>query len=646
MLNGLCAYILPIQTPVPHLLQSNMAPTEPEVFTVREAIMAVEAELKSAIADRVLGAAADITAFKKDTQHKLDLIAQFVVEQTAILSVVGRLPVELLQEIFIHTLTPQLGKRYNASLSRSLLPWSLSQVCQRWRNTALSTSALWRQLPQINFQGKTGHTGNYDLEFITELLKRSHGMSIDIHIVGDFTLHYSHPTLDLLICHSDRWRDLTMEIASESFDFWKIKGRLASLERLTLIDFSSEEFDDIGVGLTNDVFVIAPRLYDVYVEEPNQKILLPSNQILHFSQKVGHVGQVPHIFSSNLGLRTLELEDILVETLLPDTTLPNLVSLKIDFAWAASHDLFFDSITLPALESLNIASYNGDLLRTITSLIKRSGSSHALKNLTLESDFILSGQLATLLQLTPVLKNLYINLPPVDDLWALSSHQIDRVLVPLLERCHFSTASQTEVTEETCQALNALAESRCEAHELLPGATPKPWRSLSVSFVTQPTPYHLQLEGWAETKVSQRLETLSDELAMLLPQLSDYNRSSRRTLTQLSWKDKVIPVLNEIKNVKVERVSDLVISAIYDKIDRLSTMFPNDHASCEYSRIARRIIEDWDAVLESGIKDVRWVLSRWDLAYLSKNSEMRSTKSAADIIFRPSRVVFDSSELS
>ncbi|KDR78726.1 hypothetical protein GALMADRAFT_137737 [Galerina marginata CBS 339.88] len=640
--------VLPIQPPAPHLVQSNAAPTEAELSAVREAILAAEEEgkrLRSAIAEGVPGATVDITAFKKETQHKLDLITQFVVEQTAILSVVRRLPVELLQEIFIHTLTPQRGKRYYASPSCSLLPWSLSQVSQRWRNAALSTSALWRQLPKINFRGRPGITGNYDLEYITELLKRSHSMSIDIHIVGDFTPNFLHPTLDILIRHSDRWRDLTMDTANAAFAFGKIKGKLAALERLTLRHFTDDDLDDLGVGTTIDVFEIAPRLYDVHIEGPLRRFLLPSGQILHFSQDSGHLTQVPHVLPSNLALRTLELLELEGETLIPDTMLPNLVSLKIDFAWGARHELFLDSLTLPVLESLNIASYNGDLLLTVTSLIKRSGSPHVLKNLVLESDVMLSGQLTTLLSLTPALKNLNITFPPVDDLWALTSHQGDRVIVPLLERCHFSTESQSEITDETFQALRVLAESRCEANEPLPSAeitqasNDKPWQSLSVAFVTQPALFHRQLEGWVETDVSKKLETLGEALVKLLPQLSAYSGFPKRSFTlKWSWKDKVVSVLNEIKDIKVESFSDLVISAIYDKIDRLWNMSEKGHTNYVFSELAAQILENWDPVVEAGVKDARWLLSGWEIAYLSRNSDMRSTRSAADILFHPGRV--------
>ncbi|KAJ3929602.1 MAG: hypothetical protein NXY57DRAFT_899778, partial [Lentinula lateritia] len=58
----------------------------------------------------------------------------------------GKLPPELISEIFIHCLTmpgPELKGSYQFFFRCSYAPFFLSQVCRRWRTVALSTPALW-----------------------------------------------------------------------------------------------------------------------------------------------------------------------------------------------------------------------------------------------------------------------------------------------------------------------------------------------------------------------------------------------------------------------------------------------------------------------------------------------------------------------
>ncbi|KDR78724.1 hypothetical protein GALMADRAFT_244242 [Galerina marginata CBS 339.88] len=639
--------MLPIRPPVPHLLRSNSPPSQAETSAISAAILDAEGEamnlLKCGSTSTDSTSSGGETVLSARNTQKLHLITQFVVEQKAILSAVRCLPVELLQKIFCHSHSPHRGHRYYIDEpSCRVLPLALSQVCQRWRNAALSTPALWSLLPQINFRRKTAMIGKYDLEFISELLERSHGMSIDVHITGDFERDFSHPTLDTLMRHSNRWRNLTIYTTSPSFlALRNIKGNLSSLERLTV-----RYFYDVDNFATISIFETAPKLYNVHIERGNRTFLLPMNQILHFSQESVHLKQLCRFLPSNSCLKTLELIGLEGRVTLPNITLPSLVSLRAEFeAWTPAQ-MFFNSLTLPVLETLNISSPTDDLLVVITSLIKRSKISPVLTALFLECQTLYPGGLTALLKLTPVLKDLSITFPPPHDILALSSKQGDLALVPLLSRCHFSADSRLEISEDDLQALKVLAESRCESREHIHRADSRqtslqseqrPWQTFTISFSALPKKYYHQLEGWinSDHDMFKKLEMLGKRLWDLLPQIPSYCRPSLQQTWSFKWsgKDKAISTLNEIKALKVEKASDLLGSEIYDIIQRLSSFFEEREGGYILSQIAKEILRNWEPVLKDSVKDVHWLLSGWNLVYLPRNSEIRSSESAVDIFY-------------
>jgi hypothetical protein len=99
---------------------------------------------------------------------------------------------------------------------------------------------MWRDLPPVDLDKVYTKEKPY-LDFLTEVLKRSSNTPIRLNILGIGNEHIRHPALDMLVLHSDRWQEIRIHsrLALRPA-FQKIKGRLSSLQSLSLIDKSED----------------------------------------------------------------------------------------------------------------------------------------------------------------------------------------------------------------------------------------------------------------------------------------------------------------------------------------------------------------------------------------------------------------------
>ncbi|KAJ6479314.1 hypothetical protein C8R47DRAFT_1286170, partial [Mycena vitilis] len=90
---------------------------------------------------RISSLDASITAAEDILLHLLNKRKRAVEDAhrgAAILSIIRRLPEDILTEIFVHTL-PDVPRR--RPMDRS--PWVLGRVCGRWRSISIFLSTLW-----------------------------------------------------------------------------------------------------------------------------------------------------------------------------------------------------------------------------------------------------------------------------------------------------------------------------------------------------------------------------------------------------------------------------------------------------------------------------------------------------------------------
>jgi len=136
------------------LLYSNTAPSEWQVQEVWRAIEQKEAELHS-VQTQILDLERTVENYEDLSEHQQEmkkLIAQrdeaqsLLEAQRAILSPIRRVPIEILSEIFLHTLHNRCSNEISPYPSPNNSPMLLSNICLSWRKLALDLPLLWSTL--------------------------------------------------------------------------------------------------------------------------------------------------------------------------------------------------------------------------------------------------------------------------------------------------------------------------------------------------------------------------------------------------------------------------------------------------------------------------------------------------------------------
>ena len=566
-LPGISTINLP-EPPFPHLLQSNIPPSDSESIDILKVISDVEAQSLRLHEIHQLG-------MDRMTKHQLDLAHQFVHVHKCVLSAIRRFPPELLQEIFIHITVPWTYSRWNT------IPWALSQVCRLWRTTALSVSSMWSRLPTIYLHKKI--PSSYAAQ-IRELLVRSRDAPISFYLYAPFKELNSHPIIDALVLHSERWQTVAIDSTTPTlFAFKGIKGRLSSLRTLSLEVWRQTD------PVVFDMFEEAPQLRQVSLDGPFPgEVRLPFSQLTRYKERVRGRGMADFTISLATSLTTLEISRLSESPDIPVTTLPLLVTLKVQFDDIISQG-FLENVTLPAIQEILIAGFEGHLITILTAMISRSQSPCMLKKFAFRTSELDSGELTTLLRLTPHLVELNLPLPPPEDLGNLiiRRNNNSRPLVPLLQMLTFEAEAVRRA--ETSQALNDLAVSRCQQQHhhhqntsnlttsdesvVLPGdvivGPPPPadhqiLKELRILFKSSRT-CHSELrflENWVQSEESKQLEVWKENLLQEVPELEGRPAPRKRKFVDLKWSERVFDIFSNIEKFQIMNVNDIYVRKI------------------------------------------------------------------------------------
>ena len=528
------------EPPFPHLLRSNIPPSDSQAIVILKTISAVEAQslqLQRIILQR---------GPDKITQHQLDHVHQFLHTHKGVLSAIRRIPPELLQEIFIHVTVPWEYSRRNA------IPWDLSQVCRLWRTTALSVSSLWSQLPTIYLHKKTSRSY---VAKIMELLVRSRDAPISFYLYAPFKELSSHPIIDALVLHSNRWQTVAIDCTTRTvFAFKGVKGRLSSLQTLSL------EVRRQTDPVVFDMFEDAPQLREVSLDGPFPgEVLLPFSQLTRYKERLRGSGMAFYTISLAASLTTLEVSRFFESPDIPVITLPSLITLKVQFDDTLSQG-FLENLTLPAIQEIRIAGFGGRLITAVTAMISRSHSPCMLKKFAFRTSGMDSGELTRFLKLTPHLVELYLPLPPPEDLSNLIIiGQNSRPLVPLLQSLTFESAGIHRA--ETGQILNDLAVSRCYQQDTnVPAPSDRrALKELRILYKSVFTCHHelRLLENWLQSEESDQLEAWKEKLIQEVPEL-DF-RPTRKRKFDLKWSERVLDIFSNIEQLHVKDVTAIYV---------------------------------------------------------------------------------------
>ncbi|KAF4622614.1 hypothetical protein D9613_009216 [Agrocybe pediades] len=311
----------------------------------------------------------------------------------------ARLPMELLSEIFLQCVEDKMDKTNTIDV-----PLLLSSTCSRWRDAAIDTHRLWSRLSiQLTSATSESLTALVDTWF-----SRSGECPLTVYVFweglqDDSPFQDSHPVLDRLMAHSERWKVMFFYLPFRAFkSFASVRNRLPLLTDLSL-------GTDDNVSLPSpenqsNMFEFAPRLRSLECINFSPTILrFPWAQLKEIPVVSGSIPDCLDIL--NRGIHLSKISVIFVEGSFPAWTNTgvlnqypsvnhhHLTCLTIMTPpWNEVIDLsaLFPRLNLPYLESLTICNLHSTFGPEFTSFLSRLPS---LKTLHLRKTALPDDQL-------------------------------------------------------------------------------------------------------------------------------------------------------------------------------------------------------------------------------------------------------------
>ncbi|KDR81051.1 hypothetical protein GALMADRAFT_153414 [Galerina marginata CBS 339.88] len=578
-------------------------------------------------------------------------LLQDTLNQATVLSPVQRLPTEIVELIFLH----MIDLFSQDSLSHPLriphdLPWAISQVCAQWRCIALAAPTLWSHLPMISFDSR-GRLSNFPKKrtaFLSEMLKRSgtsfltFRMSLPKNAIE--IQPHAKPIIELLLRHSTRWRNISLNVPSDSFFFFKgAKGQVPSLRTLY---WSTLEDDWEGLSprlqtLEIDLFSHAPELRNVSLHHPASiRLLLPPTARVVHCQSRGTTEQLVDVLTCSwASLQSLNVDFVRFpqadggQRLLKEALFPRLQQLRVGHANPDPERTFqkyiLDRLTAPALSELVEAS-SSLMYPALRSMLYRSRvtssnpPSTLLTRLCLRTAFE-AGKLTKILRLTPLLTHLNVSCPPALDLVGLAKGGKDGwILVPQLQVCALSV--NAAFPAEDIKFLFILALTRCELFTLdldkielvEPVCDDQEVRKrMGALYVSGPQVTQAMFEMWEETENVKSLRTLHDEVVENLKAETSADVVIKHTIQLLEQPSGILKTLN-------------LIVYTHHKQSALSRPDP----FTKLGELAEQILDNWVGLLqlEGSTFPLTWVVHGDWLMFVLRDSELRKSGKLQDPI--------------
>jgi len=237
-------------TPVPDLIlgaRGAYVASESQVQLIRDTISSAQADIS-----QLNGEIHRLKALLDSLIHKRDTLQTYTHSHTALIAPIGRLPPEILSEIFLHCQDEQDPRKVRLNK----VPLLLGSVCSRWRTIALSTAQLW-----ASFALTIGSAHlRSDVMLAKAWLARAGTCSLTIRLAcGDYGRGSLKPLMDVFLLHCERWYDIHLSLPVRILGFFvPAKNHLPQLHKLY-----------IGGELktqTLDIFEFAPQLRSVQLD--------------------------------------------------------------------------------------------------------------------------------------------------------------------------------------------------------------------------------------------------------------------------------------------------------------------------------------------------------------------------------------------
>ncbi|KAJ7918606.1 hypothetical protein B0H13DRAFT_1992179 [Mycena leptocephala] len=343
----------PSQIPI-DILNSNRPPTDPEIPSIRSAI-AKERARKTCLDARIAAVQSLLNKLIMDR----DASKEDIWKLEGTLSPLRQMPTELITLVF------KFASRSKLDDGRNTAPWTISQVCHRWRAIVTSQPSFWAFI-DLDFE-RLGSDRISRTKFRLETqLKRSGNLSLHIMFTCRFpTLCTEQESglLNILANHCARWEKVQISgplaLSSES-GLACIRGNVPRLSKLQIL-FRPPPDEERSL----DVFELAPNLREAsinmgYLGEPLD-VMLPFSGLLQYAARNSWDKHLNVLRSaSNLVECALEVVNISMPPAIM-VALPRLLRLSL------SKSNLLDCLDTPQLEELYCSSVNNHL----SSLFKR-----------------------------------------------------------------------------------------------------------------------------------------------------------------------------------------------------------------------------------------------------------------------------------
>lgn len=274
---------------------------------------------------------------------------------SSLLSPIRRLPVELLVQIFSYC--SGCNDLATGEDERPQL-LTLNAVCASWRSIISSTPKLWSTITvDRNFQQR-------GLGLLKMYVQRSKQSPLSIKAGANCDMDFEAPVMECLIPHSRRWVDVDLHLCDSQLlneTFSALKGNMPLVERLYLglLDLEATDYT---------IFESMPRLHTLSLLVFSPNILLPWEQVIHFSLSITPLNQFSLLLARFPRMETARLEKCLVQShhrrdedeVTITSPYLHALSLSISTSIKDSNILstMFTSATLPSLRSLSIEDTN------------------------------------------------------------------------------------------------------------------------------------------------------------------------------------------------------------------------------------------------------------------------------------------------
>ncbi|KAJ7043141.1 hypothetical protein C8F04DRAFT_1073797 [Mycena alexandri] len=379
-------------SPFHHLLHTNYIPTADEALRIRELCTKPRQELY-----RLEAAIARTQARLQNLQREHRSIKALVDAHVALLSPMRNLPPEVLQLIFIKSLPSDR----NAVIHASEAPLLLGRVCSGWRRIAFATPELWASVhvvcPPMDYAESASPRTRTQRQAMEAWLARSGACPLSVSIwvsreagFGGAAVAAASPFVEAILPLSHRWKNIELRVPTDSLDsFHYLQGSdVPLLQTVAITNGGSLARDDWSANLL--FLQHAPRLHTLSLTHEGNVNLpsFPWAQLtaLSLSPTQEFFGLDTEttltILSQCINLRTCTLHfppSDQASTFPPRVfTLPHLSVLAVRATNFPDSDYalidIFDSLILPALQTLEVEDRNGDLdiFSALSRLLSRS----------------------------------------------------------------------------------------------------------------------------------------------------------------------------------------------------------------------------------------------------------------------------------